>query len=258
MDDPLSVAGPFRGDRLFLPVRTASMPFFAVMDFADDADLRLMIQNYLVPRVGWDMLKLFRLALPAPEPPPGEEGKPPVIFRVVFDEARLMKHLPVNMRDEFELPRISVPAAGFEAFNNEVMTGMARAAVSGGLLLSDKMRYLLEEEYLAPLKREAMNRLSAARESGAPFSLLRTLKHNVLIRVLGATSNSDLTKALIASPGELDFLGKFMTERRRSGLREDLEVLMRAFNEGTLHPEEIMRSVSTIEDVAARFDTSNK
>ncbi len=235
-------------DSIPMPVEITCLPFYEFMELIGDGDLKIIIQNYLVPKYGPSYRCLFTISIT--ERAASGDSEPAItrsrIVEVEYDRARFERFLPAALKEEDDYWRYSVSQDRFDPVNREAMEGLFRAMESDRIVLSYRARYVLVNQFFSLLQEEYAAEIERYRSAGSPFSELRDLDRNARAMAIGRVSNEDLCMAVaVAGSGE-DIASAAMSDTRRGEFAEDLAGMRNRLGKEEVRPGDAAAAIRRI------------
>jgi hypothetical protein len=232
----------YKGAVAFLPAATSCMPVYELMDLLDNSDLRILIQNFLLPKYSVEIVKLFNIGVMSKKESTGQ-GKPSVnVLQIAYEKERINPMIPPIAAEEIDRKEKYIKAEEFDSYNKSVLKEIMKAIASGRISVSYKMRYIFVHEINDIINEEDIKRLGDIRSKGIPFSTIKKLPKNRMINFINKIGNPDLCRSLIGSEEENAMLQSCMSRSRRKQFADDFKYIRQQYDNGHLNPEEIIEA----------------
>jgi hypothetical protein len=230
----------YKGAVAYLPAVTSCIPVYELMDLLDNSDLRILIQNFLVPKYTAEIIKLFNIGVQSKKESAGNGKSSVSVLQVAFEKERINPMIPPFIAEEMDRKEQYCKAEEFDSFNKSVLKEIMKATATGRILVSFKMHYIFINEINNIINQEDIKRLGDIRSKGIPFNTLKKLPKNRMINFVNKIGNPDLCKSLIGSEEETAALQSCMSRSRRKQFSDDFKYLRQQYDNGLLTPEEII------------------
>jgi hypothetical protein len=231
----------YRSGLAYLPANTTCIPLYELMDLMDDRDLRLLLQNILVPKYSAGIARFFNIGVTVKKE--GDEGdeEPRVkIFQVAYDRERIGRMIPPLIIEEMDHLKDYTPAEEFDSRNKGVLKEILKPISAGTVSFSYKTRYIFMHEIFDIINEDEARRLEELRSRGIPFDRMRKLSNSDLVNFVNRIGNHDLCKSVIDCDGEINLLMNCMSRSRKRQFMDDLEYYRRQLAGGRLAAEDII------------------
>jgi len=231
-------------------------PFSGFSDLVTEHDLSIVLQNYL-PRAlaGRPLRSLYAWSEQAADPGaagPTRDTRTRVVTPHLFDEEKLSRHMSRQMRDGWqrESGRKLGTREEYLQLNREVLLGIDRAARMKTALLSPRARFVLSEMVLPPLRARARRILDETSAAGIPFGALRTMSAPQVQRFLATQPDRTICLGLVGAEAELVLVRKHVSAARAARLEEDLLLVRKQLDSGSLEWDEAVQAKRELEKAA--------
>ncbi|HAP43317.1 MAG TPA: hypothetical protein DCQ73_04295 [Spirochaetaceae bacterium] len=250
------------GARIYLPV-------YELFNLLSLADLRLVIQNALVPQLrGPDLGALFlyrqRPGTPSGQPtanaaatraarPAGTAGTAErMMYPLSFDHRRNDSLFPPTVFQDGRLdPATAAPdATDFLQRNDQAYRLLFLALYSGRLALSPAGAALIRDIHAAVIQEPAQQRLEVALTSGQPLAALVKLPERVARRAVELSDARLLASLAHGSPPVLAFVSRWCSRRKQAAMADAGRLLERALADGTADSDQLLADRVAILDQA--------
>lgn len=242
----------YKGELAYMPIVTTCIPFYELIDLIDDRDLRIIIQNLLIPKYSTGISKLFNIGIPIKKET-GDTGrkksKSLKVFQVAYDQERVKKFLPEITISDIEHQIQYSLADDFDSFNKSIMREIIKSIAADKITISHKTRYILINEIYDILNTEFKKQLNDLKEQGVPFKKMQKLPNNRLINFINRINNQDLCKIAIDTDNETNLLLNCMSKGRKRKFMDDLEYYKKLYVSAKLLPEDIINAKLKIDDL---------
>ncbi|HNW30189.1 MAG TPA: hypothetical protein PKN50_17050, partial [Spirochaetota bacterium] len=231
----------YRGGLAYLPANTTCIPLYELMDLMDDRDLRLLLQNILVPKYSAGIAKFFNIGVQVKiQGEEGDEGPRVKIFQVAYDRERINRMVPPLIAGEMERLKDYTPAEEYDSFNKAILKEISKSISAGAVMFSYKTRYIFMHEIFDIINEEEARRLGELRSQGIPFERMRRLSNSDLVNFVNRIGNRDFCLSVIDSDGDIPLLMNCMSRSRKRQFMDDLEYYRRQLAGGRLAAEDII------------------
>lgn len=240
----------YKGALPYMPVITRCIPFHELIDFIDERDLRIIIQNLLVPQYSSDIAMLFNIGINVSRNGEDEKSNAQLkVIRLPYNRERVEKSIPVNIKDDFFSKTIYSPASEFEKFTIKVMEDIIKAQASDRISLSYKTMYIFKNSILKILNEEHDRRLNDLKSRGIPFARMRELPENRLINLINRIESRILCLIVLESDEGLKIILDCMSSGRRRRFLEDLEYRRGLYMNFGILPENIINAILEVDNL---------
>ena len=174
------------------------------MDLMDDRDLRILLQNILVPKYSAGIARFFNIGVTVrAEGEEGDEGPRVKIFQVAYDRERINRMIPPLIIGEMDRLKDYTPAEEFDSFNKKLLKEISKSISAGTVMFSCRTRCIFTHEIFDIINEEEARRLGELRSQGIPFGAMRKLSNSELINLVNKIGNHDLCRSVIDSEGDI-------------------------------------------------------
>lgn len=238
------------------------LPLYECLNLLSDADLRLVVQNRLVPKAqGGSFGALFSYREAEPSAPPAgatgtaarpsrpapgaapeakaapEAGAPPpsrVVGPESLDRERLYPLLPEAVLEEGRLDpeHAAADARDFLARNDAAYEDLFRATRSGSLALSERGAALARELYLSMVYGPKRRGFEAFLRESRPVQELAGLPERIARRAVDLSGARSLAAAVFGDPGDLAYVAKWCSKGKRAEIEDEQRRVAAALDEG--------------------------
>jgi len=230
----------YRSGLAYMPAATTCIPLYEFMDLLDDRDLRILMQNLLVPKYSSGIARLFNIGIPVKKDGTVPGKKSLRVLQVAYDRERINQMIPPIIMEEIDRKVQYIMADEFDSFNKEILKEITKAITVGRISISYKTRYILMHEIYDIINEEESKRLMDLRSKGIPFSNLNKLPKNRMINFVNKIGNNDLCKSVIDLDEEKAILLTCMSRSRKRQFTDDLEYFRREYVNTRITTEEII------------------
>ncbi len=248
----------YRSGLAYLPAATTCIPVYELMDLMDNFDLRILIQNFLVPKYSTGIARLFNIGIPVKNEAQQTGKRSANVFQVAYDKERINPMMPSVIAEEIGRKEEYIIADEFDSFNKGVLKEIMKAIAAGRITISYKTRYIFLHEINDIINQDDVKRLEDLRSRGIPFNTLKKLPKNRMINFVNKIGNPDLCKAVIDSEEEMAMLQDCMSRARKEQFADDIIYFRQQFADALLTPEEIIAAKLRINDLLEKEIKSRK
>ncbi|HOT43830.1 MAG TPA: hypothetical protein PLM53_05205 [Spirochaetota bacterium] len=207
----------------------------------DDRDLRILLQNILVPKYSAGIARFFNIGVTVrAEGEEGDEGPRVKIFQVAYDRERINRMIPPLIIGEMDRLKDYTPAEEFDSFNKKLLKEISKSISAGTVMFSCRTRCIFTHEIFDIINEEEARRLGELRSQGIPFGAMRKLSNSELINLVNKIGNHDLCRSVIDSEGDIPLLMNCMSRGRKRQFMYGLEYYRRQYAGGRLAAEEMI------------------
>jgi hypothetical protein len=238
----------YKSGLAYLPAATTCIPVYEVMDLMDNFDLRILIQNFLVPKYSTSIARLFNIGIPVKNEAQQTGKRSANVFQVAYDKDRINPMMPSVIAEEISRKEEYIMADEFDFFNKGVLKEIMKAIAAGRITISYKTRYIFLHEINDIINQDDVKRLKDLRSRGIPFNTLKKLPKNRMINFVNKIGNPDLCKAVIDSEEEIAMLQGCMSRARKEQFADDIMYFRQQYADALLTPEEIIAAKLRIHD----------
>lgn len=243
----------YRSGLAYLPAKTTCIPLYELMDLMDDRDLRILVQNVLVPKYAAGIAKFFNIGVPVKDEGAEEDEEPRMkIFQVAYDRERINRMMPPAILEEMNRLKEYTPAEEFDSYNKSILKEISKSIAAGTVLFSYKTRYIFIHEIAVIINEDDARRLDDLRSQGIPFARMRKLSQSSLVNVVNKIGNRDLCRSVIDCDGEIPLLLNCMSRSRRREFLDDLEYCRQQYLNGRLSSEDVIAAKLRINSLMER------
>ncbi len=238
-----------RGGDDRMPVDTSCLPFYEFAGLIPDSDLRIVAQNFILPRFSADYMKLFAVGV-AEESPAGQKMRR--IYRVESGIERIEAFLPQSVKDKPGDDMNWTEAELFDDINRETMRALYGSVAGDRLLLSGRARFILKNQFFDAVQGEYRKQLDALLASGEPFASLEGVPYNARQLAVSRVSDRDLALALMDSGDRMLGVTPLMSRARKEKVLDEVDLARKRSREGAVAPEDIVRAIMAIKESIER------
>ena len=234
-----------------------TVPFHDLVEHFGKADLKVITQNFLLPRLGEDCVRLFNVQAAFVEYGDADEtGRREKLttYRPVLHRnfRRIKPYLPDSFqREEAILLRKYAGLGRFEHFNYSVMTELHRAIAEDRLVVSPRVRYVMRVLFLDRDDETAEAAIRDYARRRAPFGelaeLLRKDGPRAGRQVVDRCDNRTLALACLGTGYAPEALAHLMSRGRREDFASDYRFLRAEKEAGKIGAGEILECLRTVE-----------
>ncbi len=241
----------------FLGIHYRIIPFYKFINHLSLQDLRLIIQNHLLPKIRLrGLLKLLYLRHEVKR----DDLVKKVLYKTRFNNSKLISVMPFLAREEwgFIKKRTNfLDLENFEEYNLKILTGIYSAYKNRKLAISGEFAELYEKnlgEIIEDFYSKEIDRLN---KQDYPFNLLFELGANNQRIVIFNVKTQTAAKALIGLSNLRERISKLYIKRRRESFIEDYHYYLREYETGKISGNEIVEAKKKIEQAVKKFKRYN-
>jgi hypothetical protein len=117
----------YRSGLAYLPAATTCIPVYELMDLMDNYDLRILLQNLLLPKYSTGIARLFNIGILSKKTAEGTEKPLVRVLQVAYDKERITSMIPPVIAEEIDRKGQYIIAEEFDSFNKEVLKEITKA-----------------------------------------------------------------------------------------------------------------------------------
>ncbi|TVR75655.1 MAG: hypothetical protein EA427_00065 [Spirochaetaceae bacterium] len=233
-----------------------TIPFHDLVELFGEPDLKVITQNFLLPRFGERCVRLFNIQTPFVAYGEADETgmrEKVITYRPVLHRnyGRIAPFLPDSFRREEEIVlRNYAGISEFERMNYAVMTDLHKAIAEDRLVVSPRVRYVMRVLFRDAHEAAAEEAIRDCARRGVPFGVLAELEKTrgriAGQQVLSRCDNRTLGLACLGTGYPPEYLRHLMSRGRWDSFLSDCRFLTIERDAGKIGVGEILQCVRQV------------
>lgn len=211
-----------------------------LLSLLGDDDLKLLVQNFLIPRYSLDFIKsLFRYRF-------SEEGP---ILNLLINEKRFTKFIPPPALEEYKSRPITTGDYDRLLVNNRLFLKELLQAVRGNrLALSARGGFIVERRISRELEAGLRKMFDSLVEQDIPFRAMQELEPRELEIFIRTIGNLDYCRLFLGSEESFDHFLQYIPGKRKEIIMEDFAFIREQRKEGKIGLEQLVENRRAIHE----------